>query len=121
MSLSVYSSFLYRLMTQKLPPTDLRPGMFISVGPSAFTTAGLISMATNLGANIPDDFMNVGELAGTISVVLANWTGIWLWGLAVFFFIVSLGAHWSVVKGRKLRFSMTWYSFIFPNTGLTVC
>jgi len=46
--------------------------------------------------------------------------GIWLWGLAIFFFIVSCGAHWSCVRHGRLQFALTWYSFIFPNTGLTV-
>jgi tellurite resistance protein TehA-like permease len=120
MSLMVYSAFLYRLMTQKLPKESLRPGMFISVGPSGFTIAGVINMAQNLPACIPENFMGVGEMAGTISVVMANWMGIWLWGLAIFFFIVSCGAHWSCVRHGRLRFALTWYSFIFPNTGLTV-
>lgn len=79
-SLMVYSAFLYRLMTQKLPKESLRPGMFISVGPSGFTIAGVINMAANLPKVIPSDFMGVGEIAGTISIVVANWMGIWLWG-----------------------------------------
>jgi hypothetical protein len=120
MSLMVYAAFLYRLMTQKLPKESLRPGMFISVGPSGFTIAGVITMAQNLPGCIPENFMGVGQMAGTISVVMANWMGIWLWGLAIFFFIISCGAHWSCVRHGRLQFALTWYSFIFPNTGLTV-
>ena len=40
-SLMIYASFIYRLMTQKLPKESLRPGMFISVGPSGFTISGM--------------------------------------------------------------------------------
>ncbi|THW06107.1 putative C4-dicarboxylate/malic acid transporter [Aureobasidium pullulans] len=119
MSLMVYAAFLYRLMTQKLPKESLRPGMFISVGPSGFTIAGVITMGQNLPGCIPENFMGVGQMAGTISLVMANWMGIWLWGLAIFFFIVSCGAHWSCVRHGRLQFALTWYSFIFPNTGLT--
>ncbi|KAG9513993.1 putative C4-dicarboxylate/malic acid transporter, partial [Aureobasidium melanogenum] len=118
-SLMVYAAFLYRLMTQKLPKESLRPGMFISVGPSGFTIAGVITMGQNLPGCIPENFMGVGQMAGTISLVMANWMGIWLWGLAIFFFIVSCGAHWSCVRHGRLQFALTWYSFIFPNTGLT--
>ena len=32
-SLMIYSAFIYRLMTQKLPQEATRPGMFVSVGP----------------------------------------------------------------------------------------
>ena len=37
----VCAAFLYRLMTQKLPRDAQRPGVFISIGPSAFTAAGI--------------------------------------------------------------------------------
>jgi len=80
LSLMVYSSFLYRLMTQKLPAESVRPGMFVSVGPSGFTIAGVINMGHALVNCIPDNFMGVGPIAGTITMIAANWFGIWLWG-----------------------------------------
>jgi len=79
-SLMVYAAFLYRLMTIKLPQDPLRPGMFVSVGPSGFTIAGIINMGQALPKSIPPDFMSVGPLAGTITMIMANWVGIWLWG-----------------------------------------
>lgn len=36
---------------------------------------------------------------------------------ALFWFFVSVGAHWSCVRGH-LPFAMTWFSFVFPNTAL---
>ncbi|EKG20145.1 C4-dicarboxylate transporter/malic acid transport protein [Macrophomina phaseolina MS6] len=118
-SLMIYAAFLYRLMTQKLPRESLRPGMFISVGPSGFTISGIISMGQILPNCVPADFMGDGQLAGQVSKILANWVGIWLWGLALWFFFVSVGAHASPATRRKMDFAMTWYSFIFPNTALT--
>ncbi|KAF2843629.1 hypothetical protein M501DRAFT_994619 [Patellaria atrata CBS 101060] len=119
-SLMIYSAFLYRLMTQKLPKESLRPGMFISVGPSGFTISGLISMGKTLPEVIPPEFMGDGKLAGAVSRILANWTGIWLWGIAFWFFFISVGAHASCWRGGdKMAFAMTWYSFVFPNTALT--
>lgn len=41
LSFMVLSAFVYRLMTQKLPRDNQRPGVFISVGPSGFTAAGI--------------------------------------------------------------------------------
>ena len=38
--------------------------------------------------------------------------------LAIWFFIASVGAHWSCIERGKLTFAMTWYSFVFPNTAL---
>lgn len=120
-SLMIYSAFIYRLMTQKLPRESLRPGMFISVGPSAFTIAAVVNMGQELPKVVPADFMGegTGELAGQVAMICANFMGLWLWGLALWFFLVSVGAHWSCMRKGRLDFAMTWYSFIFPNTALT--
>ncbi|KAF2267941.1 hypothetical protein CC78DRAFT_565743 [Lojkania enalia] len=120
-SLMIYSAFLYRLMTQKLPKESLRPGMFISVGPSGFTIAGIVNMGQTIPKVVSKDFMGpgMGEFAGKVSMICANWMGLWLWGLAFWFFFVSVGAHWSCAARGKMDFAMTWYSFIFPNTALT--
>jgi len=77
-----YAAFIYRLMTQKLPQESLRPGMFISVGPSGFTISGVIGMGQSLPRVVPPDFMGPGNgaLAGSVSLIMANWLGLWLWG-----------------------------------------
>ena len=82
-SMMVYSAYIYRLMTQKLPKESLRPGMFVSVGPSGFTVAGLINMAHSASKIFPDDFMDNGQLTATIFKVGCNWAALWLWGSAV--------------------------------------
>ncbi|KAI9035499.1 putative C4-dicarboxylate transporter/malic acid transport protein [Aspergillus affinis] len=117
-SLMVYSAFIYRLMSQKLPRENLRPGMFVSVGPSAFTVSGIVNMASNAKRCFPSDFMGNGALAAEVVKVVANFSCLWLWGLALFFFFIATFAHWSVVGPGKMVFSMGWYSFVFPNTAL---
>ena len=118
-SFMIYAAFIYRLMTQKLPQEHLRPAMFISVGPSGFTVSGVVSMGQQLPRIVPPNFMGegIGELAGKVSMIVANWTGLWLWGLAFWFFLVSVGAHWSIIRHGRSKFAMTFYSYIFPNTG----
>ncbi|KAF1987261.1 hypothetical protein K402DRAFT_330851 [Aulographum hederae CBS 113979] len=118
-SFMIYSSFLYRLMTQKLPKESLRPAMFVSVGPSGFTIAGIIGMGQRLPSVVPAGFMGDGAFAGKVSMICANWIGIWLWGLALWFFVISVGAHYTAATRGRMDFAMTWYSFIFPNTALT--
>jgi len=76
----VYAAFIYRLMTQKLPREGVRPGMFVSVGPSGFTVAGTINMASNLNRCIPKDFMGDGVMTATILRVVAGWMCLWIWG-----------------------------------------
>ena len=109
---------MYRLMTQKLPQASTRPGMFVSIGPAAFTVTGIIGMATGASRALPPSYMGDGQLAASIMKVVASWTGLWIWGLAFWFFFVSVGAHWSCVGRDKMTFAMNWYSFIFPNTAL---
>ena len=79
-SVMIYSAFIYRLMTQKLPKESLRPGMFVSVGPSGFTAAGVINMALSAQRALPADFMGDGALTAMILKIVANWMSLWLWG-----------------------------------------
>ena len=44
---------------------------------------------------------------------------LWLWGLSMWFFLVSVGSLWKYVQsGHSMPFQMTWWSFVFPNTAL---
>jgi tellurite resistance protein TehA-like permease len=79
-SLMVYSAFIYRLMTQKLPKENMRPGMFVSVGPSGFTVAGLVNMASETKRAFPANFMGNGSLAADILRVTIDFSALWLWG-----------------------------------------
>ncbi len=117
-SMMIYSAFIYRLMTQKLPQEASRPGMFVSVGPCGFTVAGVIGMAENAHRALPADFMGNTELAAMILKVIASWMSLGIWGLALWFFFISVGAHWSCVGPHRMTFTMTWFSYVFPNTAL---
>ena len=117
-SLMIYSAFIYRLMTQKLPQESTRPGMFVSVGPSGFTVAAVIGMAEGAQRALPPDFMGNTAMSATILKVVSAWMSLWIWGLAFWFFFISVGAHWSCVGPHKMVFTMTWYSYVFPNTAL---
>ncbi|MCJ1339175.1 hypothetical protein MMC09_004464 [Bachmanniomyces sp. S44760] len=116
LAMTIYSAFIYRLMTQKLPAPSSRPGMFVSVGPSGFTATALITMAQSAERALASDYMGDGHLTAMILRVVANWTSLGIWGLALWFFLISVGAHYSCIG--KMTFQMTWYSFVFPNTAL---
>ena len=36
----------------------------------------------------------------------------------MWFFVVSVGAHYTCIGHGGLSFAMTWYSFVFPNTAM---
>lgn len=60
--------------------------------------------------------------AAFILKLLSTLVGLWLWGLCLWFFIVSLAAHWQLMRpndpNHHLCFDMSWFSFVFPNTAL---
>ncbi|AEO71442.1 uncharacterized protein THITE_2123792 [Thermothielavioides terrestris NRRL 8126] len=131
-SFMVCAAFLYRLMTQKLPRDHQRPGVFISIGPGAFTCTGIVQLGTLAPSIFPDGFpptttassvstLQAAAAAAPILRLLAYTAGLWLWGLSIWFFLVSVGSLWKYVRPEskgKLRFQMTWFSFVFPNTAL---
>ena len=48
---------------------------------------------------------------------LKGWCELTISSFALWWFFVSVGAHWACVRNR-LPFAMTWFSFVFPNTAL---
>ncbi|KAK4101538.1 hypothetical protein N658DRAFT_425452 [Parathielavia hyrcaniae] len=121
-SFMICAAFLYRLMTQKLPRDHQRPGVFISIGPAGFTAAGLVQIGRQTTAIFPPDFLG-SEHTAHIMRILAYMAALWLWGLSVWFFLVSVGSLWKYLRPEskgKLRFQMTWFSFVFPNTALVI-
>ncbi len=141
-SLMMYSAYIYRLMTQKLPRETTRPGMvlylahltpqspsanslsqFVSVGPSGFTVAGLVHLGATVIPKIsPNSYFGNHPDTAFFLKLLADLTGLWLWGLCFWFFLVSVGAHWQIMRPNDpehhIQFEMTWFSFVFPNTAL---
>ncbi|KAK2605908.1 hypothetical protein QQS21_003634 [Conoideocrella luteorostrata] len=116
----ISAAFIYRLMTQKLPRDMQRPGVFISIGPFAFTAAGIVQLGIQAKSIVPQDFLAVPNAADIIKVVSVL-VGLWLWGLAMWFFLVSVGSLWKYTRtGHSIPFQMTWWSFVFPNTALVV-
>ncbi|RYP65017.1 hypothetical protein DL771_008514 [Monosporascus sp. 5C6A] len=114
----ICAAFIYRLMTQKLPRDTQRPGVFISVGPSGFTVAGLVMLGQEAEVIVPASFGDQ-EHAVIILRIVSNLMGLWFWGLSVWFFLVSVGSLWKYVRPEhSMPFQMTWWSFVFPNTAL---
>ncbi|ROV97704.1 hypothetical protein VMCG_07365 [Cytospora schulzeri] len=124
LSFMILAAFIYRLMTQKLPRDMQRPGVFISIGPSGFSVAGIVQLGRLAGDYIPrENFMGPGMTshAAFIMKLVSSLLGLWLWGLAVWFFIVSVGSFWKYARPEheaKIGFQMTFFSFVFPNTAL---
>jgi tellurite resistance protein TehA-like permease len=84
----MYAHYIGRLMQVGYPDREHRGAMFIAVGPPSFTCLALIGMANAL----PDDFDLQGDglvdakLLRTLALIVA----LFLWVLAMWFFMVTL-------------------------------
>lgn len=61
------------------------------------------------------------DTQNTVSIVrvVCVLVSLWLYGLALWFFLVSVGSLWKYVRvGSSIPFQITWWSFVFPNTAL---
>ena len=68
---------------------------------------------------IPANYMGNPQMAALIVKIIGSWASLWIWGLALWFFFISVGSHYSCVhKGHHLTFTMTWFSYVFPQTAL---
>ncbi|KAH7198352.1 voltage-dependent anion channel-domain-containing protein [Fusarium flagelliforme] len=119
LALFIYAVYLSRLIQHPLPAASKRPGMFIAVGPTAFTCAGLISLGTQAKSALPSDFLGslsfpIGEVWYAVSVAV----GLFIWLVAIWFSALSA---LSVLRGvRNMEFSLTWWALVFPNVGLAL-
>ncbi|GAQ43507.1 hypothetical protein AtubIFM55763_010841 [Aspergillus tubingensis] len=116
-SFMMYAHYIGRLMEVGLPSPEHRPGMFICVGPPAFTALALVGMAKAL----PDDFQIVGDphavIDGRVMLFLAVSAAIFLWALSFWFFCIAVVA---VVRSPPKGFHLNWFAMVFPNTGFTL-
>lgn len=115
----MYALYMQRLMTSSLPSPSTRPGMYVSVGPAGYTAAGLMSLASRAPSVLPkgNDFASsslsnnataiqtIGLAAGLFIILFAVW----------FFCITTVAILFGV---RRMRFTLNWWAFIFPNAGL---
>lgn len=116
-SFMMYSHYIGRLMESGLPNREHRPGMFICVGPPAFTALALIGMARGL----PETFNVLGSedtaADGRMIEILALAAGAFLWALSLWFFFIALIA---VIRSPPTGFHLSWWAMVFPNTGFTI-
>lgn len=114
----IYAIYVYRLMSFGLPMPNLRPGMFITAGPPAFTGLALI----NFGANLPrlaDHGYFLDKEGAVVAIqAIADFAAIFLWAFGFWFFCVSLVA---VTLGiRDMSFHLVWWASVFPNIALAL-
>ncbi|KAK7431284.1 hypothetical protein QQZ08_002055 [Neonectria magnoliae] len=109
----MYAHMIGRLMEAGLPNREHRPGLFMCVGPPAFTALALIGMARGLPENLDLDSDGVLVDIGTIRT-LALMSAIFLWALSLWWFGIAVVA---VISSPPKYFHLGWWAMVFPNTG----
>jgi C4-dicarboxylate transporter/malic acid transport protein len=87
-SIIMYAHYIGRLMQVGLPNREHRGAMFIGVGPPSFTCLAFIGMANALPTDfdLQRDGLLDGHLLRTVAIVAA----LFLWVLAMWFFMIAL-------------------------------
>lgn len=119
LSLLMYSVFYARLIQSDMPAPSTRPGMYVSVGPAAYTCAGLLSLGQQARDQLPEGFAGISSLhIGDLWLALALPAGLFLWTFAIWF---SALTTLSLIRGwKKMEFTLQWWAFVFPNAGLAI-
>ncbi|KAJ6258839.1 hypothetical protein Dda_6894 [Drechslerella dactyloides] len=107
----MYAHMVGRLMSAGLPNREHRPGLFMCVGPPAFTVLALIGMAHSLPDNLAVD-NNIVDARDIRTIALL--VGGFLWALSLWWFFI---AAISVLLSRPRYFHLGWWAMVFPNTG----
>ncbi|KAI1346992.1 voltage-dependent anion channel-domain-containing protein [Xylaria sp. FL0043] len=111
-SILMYAHMVGRLMQADLPNREHRPGLFMNVGPPAFTALAFIGMANGLPDSL--DRQQGGTLDVGVIRTLALIAAIFLWGLSLWWFSIAAVA---VIRSRPKYFHLGWWAMVFPNTG----
>ncbi|KAK7742150.1 hypothetical protein SLS53_004736 [Cytospora paraplurivora] len=112
-SFLMYAHMVGRLMQYGLPNREHRPGLFMNVGPPAFTCLAFIGMANGL----PDEFDSNGVMDIHFIRQMAVLGGVYLWGLSLWWLGVAIVA---VLSSPPKHFHLGWWAAVFPNTGFTL-
>lgn len=108
----MYAHMVGRLMQAGLPDREHRPGLFMCVGPPAFTALAFIGLANSLPSNFDHDMDGLMEtnMIRTMAIIGAGF----LWALSFWWFGIAVVA---VAQKPPKFFHLGWWATVFPNTG----
>ncbi|KAL2148056.1 hypothetical protein VTI28DRAFT_112 [Corynascus sepedonium] len=108
----MYAHMVGRLMQSGLPNREHRTGLFMCVGPPAFTALAFIGLATSLPENFDHD------RDGFVDALVIETMGLvgagFLWALSLWWFSIAVLA---VIQSPPKHFHLAWWAAVFPNTG----
>ncbi|KAL2353520.1 voltage-dependent anion channel [Cryomyces antarcticus] len=115
----MYTLYFTRLISSELPEEPKRPGMFVAVGPAAYTSNTLVALGMQAPRVLPPAFLGITSVpTGDLWKAFGVASGMFLWLLGFWFFALSTVA---VLSGfRKMHFTLNYWAFIYPFAALTI-
>ncbi|PYI01419.1 C4-dicarboxylate transporter/malic acid transport protein [Aspergillus sclerotiicarbonarius CBS 121057] len=110
------------LSTEGLPNPDVRPEMFIAVGPPSFTIIAMISMADAAVQKLPDHYITAATSVrpADVLLIITVAVSVFLWALAFFLFCMAGLSMLEALWHRTIRFETLWWCMVFPITGFVL-
>jgi C4-dicarboxylate transporter/malic acid transport protein len=113
------SIYVTRLVNSDLPEASKRPGMFVAVGPAAYTANTLVALGMQAPKHVPKNLLGITSVpVGDIFKVLGVATGIFTWLVAFWFSALTIVSV--LVSAKESHFTLNYWGFIFPNAGLII-
>lgn len=113
------SIYVTRLINSELPEASKKPGMYVAVGPAAYTANTFVTLAMYAPKHVPDDFLGITSVAaGDILKAVGVAAGIFMWLIA--FWFSALTTVSVLVTVKEMHFTLNYWAFIFPNAGLVI-
>lgn len=113
--------YVTRLVNSDLPEGPKRPGMYVAVGPAAYTANAFVSLGMQAPKHVPNDFLGISSLpAGDILKVVGVIAGVFMWLIAFWFCALTTVSVVLAAVNKEVYFTLNHWAFIFPNAGLTI-
>ncbi|KAK8068208.1 hypothetical protein PG996_007320 [Apiospora saccharicola] len=116
----MYTVYFTRLISGALPKAKKRPDMFVAVGPAGYTATTLSGLGMQAPKVVPATYLGItsGVPTGDLWKAMSVPAAMFIWMVGFWFFAQ---AAVSTLRGaRRMRFTLSWWAFIFPNAGLTL-
>jgi tellurite resistance protein TehA-like permease len=111
--------YFTRLVNSSLPEIPKRPGMFVAVGPAAYTANACVALGMQAPKHVPDDLLGITSVpVGDIFKAMGLIIGIFLWLIS--FWFSALATVSIVLSAKHSHFTLNHWSFVFPNAGMTI-
>ncbi|KAL0259908.1 hypothetical protein SLS55_005649 [Diplodia seriata] len=119
MAFMMYTLYFTRLINGEMPTEKQRPGMYVAVGPAAYTSDTFMAVGSLAPKILPAAFLGTeGTSAAQVWKAVGLPAGVFLWLLGFWFF--ALASISNILGWKKMRFTMSCWSFVFPQAGLTI-